>query len=380
MDRKTSIRNESRQPLNTPQRSNQPLSSGKRSPLFSVILPVYNGESFLRQAIDSILRQSLTDFEFLIIDDGSTDDSLSLIREWTASLDNEVLILRHPNGENRGIVSTYELGLAHASGQYVAFLEQDDYWSSRYLEHKAAIFEKYPEAGVVFSPYQVVSDSWFGRDMTLRQWFLRRSMPNNRPFDNFANLLRQNNIATFSCFTIRRRLLDQIHTPPDRSIVYYDWWMLLQLSMHTKFFRDDQSLCYWRQSRGSTLGSQRWHTHQQRLVDFFRTLDEYLDKTQGDLHPDQLAAYLSYRRTSDLANAFAREPRLTPFLRFFRRDPRWATQFLLSAMINYVKFSGNDWRRKQASFDGGVLHDRKGFKASGIYTAASIAEKAFEYL
>jgi glycosyltransferase involved in cell wall biosynthesis len=185
MDRKTSIRNEARQPLNTPQRSNQPLSSGNRSPLFSVILPVYNGESFLRQAIDSILRQSLTDFEFLIIDDGSTDDSLSLIREWTASLDNEVLILRHPNGENRGIVSTYELGLAHASGQYVAFLEQDDYWSSRYLEHKAAIFEKYPEAGVVFSPYQIVSDSWFGRDMTLRQWFLRRSMPNNRPFDKF---------------------------------------------------------------------------------------------------------------------------------------------------------------------------------------------------
>jgi len=343
--------------LNTPQRSNQPPSSSKRSPLFSVILPVYNGESFLRQAIDSILTQSLTDFELLIVDDGSTDNSFSLIQELTASLDHEVLILRHPNGENRGIVSTYELGLAHASGQYVAFLEQDDYWSPRYLEHKAANFAKYPEAGVVFSPYQIVSDGWFGRDMTLRQWILRWSIPKNRPFDNFAKLLKKNNIATFSCFTLRRRLWDQILAPPDRSIVYYDWWVLLQLSVHTKFFSDDQSLCYWRQSRGSTLGKQRWHTHQQRLVDFLHTLDAYLETIQGDLHSDHLAACQSYRSTSEFARAFAQQPRLTRFLRFFQRDPRWASTFLLSLMINYAKFSGNALRGQHQSFSNGVFQD-----------------------
>ncbi|MFN7721236.1 MAG: glycosyltransferase family 2 protein, partial [Pirellulaceae bacterium] len=138
--------------MKTPLRSRQTQSAGKTMPLFSVIMPVYNGETFLKQAIDSILYQSLTDFELLVVDDGSTDNSLSLIQELTASLDNEVLILRHPSAENRGIVSTYELGLAHARGEYVAFLEQDDYWSPRYLEHKAAIFEKYPGVGVVFSP------------------------------------------------------------------------------------------------------------------------------------------------------------------------------------------------------------------------------------
>lgn len=313
-------------------------------PLFSVIMPVYNGETFLKQAIDSILYQSLTDFELLVVDDGSTDNSLSLIQELTASLDNEVLILRHPNAENRGIVSTYELGLAHARGQYVAFLEQDDAWSPQFLEHKAEIFAREPDVGVVFSPYQIVANGWFGREMIVRQWILAWSLPKNRPFDNFANLLRRNNIATFSCFTARRTLYHRLVSPPDRAIVFYDWWMFLHLSRHTPFFRDGRSFCYWLQSRGSTLGRQRWQTHRQRLVDFLHAFNDYLDDTKDDLNPAQLAAYHSYRSKSRQAVAFAQDQSFSCFLQFFKKDPIWAMQFLISVLISYVKLSGNDSR------------------------------------
>ncbi|MFN9549297.1 MAG: glycosyltransferase family 2 protein [Pirellulaceae bacterium] len=366
--------------MKTPLRSRQTQSAGKTMPLFSVIMPVYNGETFLKQAIDSILYQSLTDFELLVVDDGSTDNSLSLIQELTASLDNEVLILRHPSAENRGIVSTYELGLAPARGEYVAFLEQDYYWSPRYLEHNAAIFEKFPGVGVVFSPYQIVTQGWFGRDMTLRQWILGWSLPKNRPFDNFANLLRRNNIATFSCFTIRRPLLAQLTAPPDRAIVYYDWWMLLQLTIHTQFFRDEQSLCYWRQGRGSTLGSQRLQTHQKRLVDFLQTLEEFLDKKRCDLPSGQLAADHSFRSKAHLAIAFAQDHHLTRFLPFFTRDPSWAMQFLVSAMINYMKFSGNDSRSYHPPSGGSSFHDHVGNLSPGIAAAASKAEQAVDSL
>jgi glycosyltransferase involved in cell wall biosynthesis len=317
----------------------------------------------------------LSDFELIIVDDGSSDDSMRLIEELTPSFEDEVLILRHPNAENRGIVSTYELGLAHARGQYVAFLEQDDCWSPRFLEHKAAIFAKNPEVGVVFSPYQIVSEGWFGQDMTLRQWILSWSLPRNRPLDNFANLLRQNNIATFSSFTIRRTLIGQITAPSDRAMVYYDWWMLLQLSMHTKFFRDDQSICYWRQSRGSALGSQRWNTHRRRLVDFLKAINEYLDKNQCHLQSDQLAAYHSYRSTSHLAIAFAEEQSFSRFLQFFRRDPSWATRFLLSNIVNYQKFAGNDSRSQRKSFGAGYSRDRQDNLASGDSSSASSSER-----
>lgn len=350
-------------------------SDAKHLPLFSVIVPVYNGKKYLKKAIDSIFSQSLSDFELIIVDDGSSDDSMRLIEELTPSFEDEVLILRHPNAENRGIVSTYELGLAHARGQYVAFLEQDDCWSPRFLEHKAAIFAKNPEVGVVFSPYQIVTDGWFGRDMTLRQWILGWSLPRNRPLDNFANLLRQNNIATFSCFTIRRTLFDQLTGPSDRAMVYYDWWMLLQLSIRTQFFRDDQSICYWRQSRGSALGSQRWNTHRQRLVDFLKAINEYLDKNQCDLQSDQLTAYQSYRSTSHLAIAFAEEQSFSRFLQFFRHDPRWATQFLLSTIVNYLKFSGNASRSDRQSCGVGVSHNRNGKMISQLASSGSISEK-----
>jgi len=91
-------------------------------PLVSVVLPVYNGEFFLAEAIDSILAQSFTDFELIIIDDGSTDHSLHIMRQYE-KCDSRVKIITR---ENRGLVTTLNESIDMARGLWVARMDQDD--------------------------------------------------------------------------------------------------------------------------------------------------------------------------------------------------------------------------------------------------------------
>lgn len=91
--------------------------------MISVIVPVYNSERWLRRCVDSILAQTYTDFELLLIDDGSTDNSGVICDEY-ASLDSRVSIFHKPNG---GVSSARNLGLDKANGEWVTFIDADDW-------------------------------------------------------------------------------------------------------------------------------------------------------------------------------------------------------------------------------------------------------------
>ena len=106
-----------------------------RNPLVSVVMPLYNCEQFVHAAIDSILAQTFTNFEFLIIDDGSTDDSLSIARSYT---DSRIQLLAEPH---EGLVTTLNKGLSLARGKYIARMDADDISLPRRLAKQIAIIE-----------------------------------------------------------------------------------------------------------------------------------------------------------------------------------------------------------------------------------------------
>lgn len=99
-------------------------------PCISVIVPVYNAERWLRRCIDSILAQTFTDFELLLIDDGSTDGS-GLICDEYAKRDPRVRVFHKPNG---GVSSARRIGLENAGGQWIGFVDADDYIDSDTIE------------------------------------------------------------------------------------------------------------------------------------------------------------------------------------------------------------------------------------------------------
>jgi glycosyltransferase involved in cell wall biosynthesis len=112
----------------------------------SAIIPVYNGKKYLREAVDSVIKQRLQPIELIIIDDGSTDDSLQEINGIKAHL--PIRVITKTNG---GQSSARNLGACEAKGDFIALLDQDDVWYERHLEKLAEPFNRNPDLGFVYS-------------------------------------------------------------------------------------------------------------------------------------------------------------------------------------------------------------------------------------
>ena len=97
--------------------------------MYSIIIPIYNAEQYLHKCIDSILIQNNTDFELLLVDDGSIDNSGEICNEY-ASKDNRIKVFHKPNG---GVSSARNLGIEHATGEWITFIDADDYIDENYL-------------------------------------------------------------------------------------------------------------------------------------------------------------------------------------------------------------------------------------------------------
>jgi glycosyltransferase involved in cell wall biosynthesis len=120
---------------------------------FSVLLNNYNYGRFLGEAIDSVLGQTYTDFELIIVDDGSTDDSRAVI---ASRSDTRIVPILKENG---GQASAFRAGIARASGEYVAFLDADDFWDADKLQHCAEALARESGVALLNHGYRVLGDS-----------------------------------------------------------------------------------------------------------------------------------------------------------------------------------------------------------------------------
>jgi glycosyltransferase involved in cell wall biosynthesis len=115
-------------------------------PSFSIILPAYNAESFLRQTLDSILAQTYADFEIVLIDDGSRDQTAAIAE----GLDPRIRVFRQANA---GIANARNRGIAEARGDWIAFMDHDDLWHPQKLAAQAQLLQSRPECGIVYGDY-----------------------------------------------------------------------------------------------------------------------------------------------------------------------------------------------------------------------------------
>jgi len=125
----------------------------ERPPRVSVLMSVYNGQKYLRDAIESILNQTFRDFEFIIIDDGSTDGSWGILLEY-AEPDDRIILLRNKN--NVGLPKSLNIGLRIARGEYIARMDADDISLPERLATQVEVLDRSPNVGVVGSYVQLL--------------------------------------------------------------------------------------------------------------------------------------------------------------------------------------------------------------------------------
>jgi GT2 family glycosyltransferase len=135
-----------------------PRASTERAPRVSVIIAFLNAHPYLQEAIDSVIGQTFEDWELLLVDDGSTDASLVTARRAVARAPNRVSVLTHPNGANRGLPASRNLGIRRARGDLIALLDADDVWMPDKLARQVEALDRHPSVGLVYGP----SEWWHG--------------------------------------------------------------------------------------------------------------------------------------------------------------------------------------------------------------------------
>lgn len=115
--------------------------------MFSVVIPLYNKQDCIRNTVQSVLNQTFPDFEINIVDDGSTDRSLEIARQFD---DPRIRVFSKPNG---GVSSARNYGIRQSRKKYIAFLDADDLWYPDYLSEIARLIDKYPGCGIYSAGY-----------------------------------------------------------------------------------------------------------------------------------------------------------------------------------------------------------------------------------
>lgn len=162
-------------------------------PKVSVIIPVYNCENYIREAIDSVLAQTYKEFELIVIDDGSTDNSGRIVREEFGRA------ATYYYQENGGVAKARNAGIRRSRGEYIAFLDADDVWTPEKLAAQVSILDSMPEVGLVHSDLEFIDSN--GRHLKFWKSAHRR--------DSYARQFLKGHVIATQASLIRRAIIER---------------------------------------------------------------------------------------------------------------------------------------------------------------------------
>ena len=170
-------------------------------PKVSVIIPVFNSELFICDAIESVLKQTYQDFELIVVDDGSQDQTAQRIRQYS----DKLTYLYQPNS---GVAKARNLGHSHSCGEYLAFLDSDDRWYPNLLEIEVRAMDENPQAGLVYSDVDLIGED----GELLQEQYLARRAKRKKPTHSIigthwipfpsASLKRRDTFEKAGCFDV----------------------------------------------------------------------------------------------------------------------------------------------------------------------------------
>lgn len=209
------------------------------NPLVSVIIPAYNAARYLPACLDSVLAQTFSHVEILLVDDGSQDDTVAVLAPYRQRI-------RYFGQANRGVYAARNRGIREARGQYIAFLDADDLWCPGKTQAQVDVLEQFPEYGAIHSDTSLIDSS--GRILKIATHPNRQSI-NGRVFEEFfaSNMA----VILLSSVMIRKSCFEKTGLFDERYPVVQDYAFFLRLAWHYPIYFIRQPLVHYRVTPGS---------------------------------------------------------------------------------------------------------------------------------
>ena len=197
----------------------------------SVIIPAYNAMNYLPKTIESVLKQTFTDLELIIVNDGSCDD----IEQWANTItDNRVKLVSQ---KNQGAAAARNTGIAHAKGDYIAFLDSDDLWQETKLEKQVHCLDKNPDIGLVYA--WIIS-------IDANSINLGKLYAGNLKGIVSEKLIEENIVRCCSAAMVRRDCFEKLGVFDQNLRFAEDWEMWIRIARSYSFAVIKEPLVYYR--------------------------------------------------------------------------------------------------------------------------------------
>lgn len=252
-------------------------------PLVSVIIPFYNTpEPFFKEAVESVFAQEYSNWEVLLVDDGSQNKSTEIAKTYAKDFTNKVYYLEHENHQNLGHSASRNLGIQSSKGKFITFLDSDDVWLPNKLEQQLAIMKNHPDAGMSYGRTQYWW-SWTGNSSDLakdriQEHAVRTDIIFSPPKLLILFLRGKTAIPCINSIMVRREVVEHIvGFEQDFSVLYGDQAFYAKICLEypvfvssgywDKYRQHPDSICAVTQNAGQTPV---WH------MKYLKWLDEYL--------------------------------------------------------------------------------------------------------
>jgi glycosyltransferase involved in cell wall biosynthesis len=227
----------------------------------SIIVPTYNRAHLVMETIDSILAQTVKDFELIVVDNESTDNTEEVIKSYT---DERIKYFRH---QNNGLVAVNRnYGISKANGEYIAFCDDDDLWMPEKLERQVKLLDLNKELGLVYSDCYIIYENG-----NLERYTLLSSLKLFR--GNVFNKLFQSNFIPMLTVMIRREILSKVGGFDPKYIIAQDYDLWLRIAEHYPIDFIEEPLAKYR-IHGESISRNR----ELAINEVFQLTEYWLDK------------------------------------------------------------------------------------------------------
>jgi len=238
-------------------------------PKVSIIGACYNQEKYIGEAIESILNQSFKDFELILVDDASSDNSVEVIEKYLK--DSRIKFIKHD--QNKGISRTFNEAYENARGEYIAFMPGDDVHLEDKLKIQVNYLDKHPNIGAVFGKMEVISSNNL-KINSLNSIFNKTDLYSNR-FEYLKEFFYRGNFLPAPTEMIRKEILDDVglYNPSLHNLQDFDNHVKVLLK-HEIYVLDD-ILCYYRWHGNNTSAKSEENTERSKF-ETYTILNNYL--------------------------------------------------------------------------------------------------------